>query len=379
MATAPSSPDGRPPGAGPADAIARTAASEPPDARGDELRVTLLTGGSPSQLTGGHLFHRRMIDAAPAHGARIETTIVHPLRRPFPRPAGRSVVLVDSLVAARVAPWAARVGHRHRLAAIVHQRPGGVDHGALRTAVQRCSDLALYHRCALLLAVSDAVAADLTERAHIRDDRIVVVTPGCDLPAPAARPDLRHRRTIAVLCVANWLPNKGIAELLDAVAALPPDAVTLHLVGATDADPGYTVLIRERIARRDLADRVVVHGPVDPRELAGMYAAADAFALASRAEAFGIAYAEALQAGLPVVGWRSGNLPNLVDDGVEGCLVDPGDVAGLTEAFARLAGDDDWRVGLAAAARRRATSLPTWNDTATVFFEALTRLGSRHG
>ena len=78
--------------------------------------------------------------------------------------------------------------------------------------------------------------------------------------------------------------------------------------------------------------------------------------------------------GLPVVGWRSGNLPNLVEDGREGCVVSTGDVAGLSAALLRLSTDDDWRDALTAAARERGRRLPTWADAADAFFGALRTL-----
>ena len=129
--------------------------------------------------------------------------------------------------------------------------------------------------------------------------------------------------------------------------------------------------MRARLNAPDLAARVVVHGLLDQPALAALYADADVFALPSYVETYGTVYAEALSAGLPAVGWRSGNLPNLVDDGREGCLVPPGDVAALSDALARLTSDDAWRSALAAAARRRGATLNTWDDTADAFFGAL--------
>jgi len=59
--------------------------------------------------------------------------------------------------------------------------------------------------------------------------------------------------------------------------------------------------------------------------------------LPSWREPYGTVYGEALAAGLPVVGWRAGNLPHLVSDGVEGVVLDPGDIPTLAAALDRLA------------------------------------------
>jgi glycosyltransferase involved in cell wall biosynthesis len=75
--------------------------------------------------------------------------------------------------------------------------------------------------------------------------------------------------------------------------------------------------------------------------------------------------------GLPVVGWRAGNLPYLAEDRREGLLVPPGDVAGLARALADLASDEPLRRRLGEAARRRASTRPTWDESAALFFEAV--------
>ena len=81
--------------------------------------------------------------------------------------------------------------------------------------------------------------------------------------------------------------------------------------------------------------------------------------------------------GLPVAGWRAGNLPNLAEHGVNGVVVEPGDIDGLADGLRRLATDEVWRRQLADAARRRAGDFPTWNETAAELFAALRRLVRR--
>ena len=343
--------------------------------------MNLLTRGSPLQVTGGHLYHRRMAEAAPSRDARIEFVSVG-IRNPLGRcrtTTTPDVTLVDSLAAASVVPWV--LGRRRgpdRLAAILHQPPGGVGQGAARTTLQRPVDQLLYQRCELLIAASTALAHELVDTYGLPAGRVRVAEPGSDVPVShEPPPDLRRGRRIAALCVANWLPNKGVLELLEAVAALPADDVTLHLAGRDDVDAHYTRRVQDRIGNRDLIERVVVHGPLNRDDVARLYAGADVFVLASFAETYGTVFAEALNAGLPTVGWRSGNLPHLIHDGEHGCLVTPGDVAGLSGVLRRLATEDSWRNALASAARRRGSSLPRWTDTADAFFGALHELVSR--
>jgi glycosyltransferase involved in cell wall biosynthesis len=134
------------------------------------------------------------------------------------------------------------------------------------------------------------------------------------------------------------------------------------------------------LACADLQDKVVVHGPISASEVAGLYSAADAFVLPSLKEPYGTVYGEAMTFGLPVVGWRAGNLPYLAEHEREGLLVAPGDLAGLSEAMIRLAQDASLRQRLGAAARRRALARPTWDEVAEMFFGHLREVArDRHG
>jgi glycosyltransferase involved in cell wall biosynthesis len=347
------------------------------------LRVSLVTLGDPRTMTGGYLYHWRIAERAASHGARVRFVSLPAL--PFPLPAlavpavlreisrqAPDVVLLDSIAAAFLGPWPHGQRARPPLVGILHQPPGGIDHGRVRTRVQAILDRRAYRPAARLLVASADLAATL-RAGGLPEDLLRIVPPGCDPAAQPVRPrgDLRSGRRAAVLSVGNWVSRKGLLDLLEAVAALPADAVTLHLVGDTGAEPGYAARVRARLGQPDLAGRVVVHGPRAAAEVAGLYRASDVFALASVREPYGTVYAEAMAAGLPVVGWAAGNLPHLARHGVEGMAVPPGDRPGLAAALRRLAYDEPLRRRMAAAAAERAADFPTWDDTAGMVFAEL--------
>jgi glycosyltransferase involved in cell wall biosynthesis len=238
--------------------------------------------------------------------------------------------------------------------------------------VQAPLDRLAWRHARLLVVASEALGEELAAQGYPRD-RIRVVPPGRDLPAAPAAPavDLRGGRRAGLLCVANWVERKGVLELLEAVARLPEGLATLHLAGDDHADPRYGERVRRRLSRPDLAGRVVVHGPLPAERVAALYQAADVFALPSLREPYGTVLGEAMAAGLPVVGWRAGNLPHLATDGLQGRLVAPGDVAALSAALAELAGDEGLRRRMGVAAWRRAAARPTWSRSAALFFAAL--------
>ena len=181
-------------------------------------------------------------------------------------------MLVDSLAAWSVRWWLLRRQHHDRpLAAIIHQPPGGVAHGALRIPLQRRLDEAMYRRCDLLLVTSHGFARDLADRWHLPCERICVVEPGSDLPVapPAAGEDLRQGRRIALLSVGNWSSNKGVLELLDAGRGpagrpghAPPGRTTRHRSALPPARGGATK--RPGPARTSGGARSLDAGPGGP-------------------------------------------------------------------------------------------------------------------
>jgi glycosyltransferase involved in cell wall biosynthesis len=350
------------------------------------LVLPLLTLGDPQRLTGGYLYHLRMAEAAPRHGATI--TFLSLPERPFglaaldaprllreARALGADALLLDSIVAALLAPALSLRAPPAPIVAVLHQPPGGIDHGPVRTRAQAALDRLAYRRARTLLVASELLADQLGEHGIARE-QVQVVPPGRDVATPPATrpPDLRRGRAVAFLCVGNWVPRKGLLELLDAFAALPSDAGTLHLAGDEDAEPAYGRRVRGRLAEADLRDRVVVHGALSRESVAGLYESADVFVLPAFREPYGTVWGEAMAFGLPVVGWRAGNLPYLATDGRDGVLVEPGDVRALTRSLAALAADSGLRSRIGEAGRRRALTRPTWEESAAAFFAAIRRV-----
>jgi len=345
--------------------------------------VALLTLGDPERLSGGYLYHRRMAEAAPRHGARIVflsfpessfvlSTASGPALLRRARAGGTRVLLLDSIAAPLAAPSLGLRRPPLPVAAILHQPPGGVD---LRPALARLRapvDRLAYRHARVLLATSELLADQLAARG-VPPERVRVVPPGRDVAAVPAvgATDLRDGRRASFLCVANWLEHKGILELLEAFARLPPEAGVLHLAGDEGVAPAYASRVTDRLARPDLAGRVVRHGPLSAEAVATLYASVDVFVLPALHETYGTVWGEAMAFGLPVVGWRAGNLPHLVDDRREGLMAPPGDVDALAQALLELALNEELRQRLGRAALKRALARPTWDETAAAFFGAI--------
>jgi glycosyltransferase involved in cell wall biosynthesis len=200
-----------------------------------------------------------------------------------------------------------------------------------------------WHGADLVMADSKAVGARL--------DPLDVHIIGCPVeldpaPVPApwpARPQGEHDGPV-VGFVGRLIPRKGAMELVraaPAIRAVRPD-VRVVIVGDDpyeDEESDYAAAVR--------ASAEVDHvGRVD--EAAGILGHLDVLVLPSRQEPFGTVVAEAMAAGTPVVATRVDGLPELVQDGVTGALVEPGDTAALAVAVLRVL---DEREAMGAAAR----------------------------
>jgi glycosyltransferase involved in cell wall biosynthesis len=179
--------------------------------------------------------------------------------------------------------------------------------------------------------------------------------------ARAARP--------TVLSVARMYPRKRLDDLLRATAVLReriPDA-QVRIVGEGPESASLRALHREL----RLGDAAVLLGEVTRQTLAVEYVSAHCFCLPTVQEGFGLAFAEAMAAGLPVVACRAAAVPEIVEDRRTGLLVNPrspGELAAaletlltdrkLAEEFGRVAAQRVEAFGLESVARRFLEALP---------------------
>lgn len=258
--------------------------------------------------------------------------------------------------------WALLAGRllRRPVVATLHVRPPRAPAWS-REGIRRRLLVALANRwAARVVAVSEAVRRAWVEEAGLAPARAVVVHNGVDLDvaadrggAEAARRDLGvPAGAPLVLTVSVLRPGKGIEVLLD---ALP--AVLARQPGARFAVVGDGPA-RSELERRGAAAGARVAAALSwtgfRHDVPALLAAADLLVLPSLDDAFPTVLLEAMAAGLPVVATRAGGIPEIVEEGVTGILVPPGDPAPLADAVATLLADPDRRRRLGAAGRRRA-------------------------
>ena len=175
-------------------------------------------------------------------------------------------------------------------------------------------------------------------------DRPIQVAP---MPVDVARfPEGGAARTLSVLFVGRLNAQKGVRDLIDALAQTQ-SSICADIVGA-GPDREWLVAHAQRAG---VADRVRWHGALSQEQVGPLYRSTGAVVIPSRDEGLGLVAAEALLSGARVIAYRSGGLPDLVGDDHLGTLVDPGDIAALARAIDSVV---TTRNTLALAARRSA-------------------------
>ena len=341
--------------------------------------VHFLIPGDLETRTGGYLYDRRIMAGLATLDWWVEP---HRLDASFPAPTPaaraeadavlaalpeRALVVVDGLALGALPEVAARHRDRLRLVALVHH-PLALETGLDDAARRRlhASERAALQQVRGVIVTSPSTARALADY-DIVPERCVVVSLGTD-PAPLAEGS--GDGTWTLLCVASLTPRKGHAVLFRALARLEALPWRLRCVGSADLDPATAAGLRILVTELGLSGRVEFLGPLAETALAVEYRRADLFVLPSYYEGYGMALAEALARGLPIVSTTAGAIPNTVPADAS-LLVPPGDEAALAEALARVMMEPGLRERLAAGARAARRDLPDWPTACARFAAAL--------
>lgn len=303
----------------------------------------IVVPGELSTVTGGYEYVRHMIDGLRNLGWRIE---VLQLDASFPQPSGAALLdaerqlaaldadtltLIDGLALGAMPDIARRQAQRLRLLALVHH-PLALETG-LPSALAR--QLRSSERQALAavrhVIVTSPGTREVLATYDVTPQRISVAEPGVDSVSPRLRRRTTQQTPLHLLCVATLTPRKDHASLLQALASLS-FPWTLSCVGDATRHPDTTKQLHGLIEKHGLQDRVALHGKVSPAALDAQLDAADLFVLPTRFEGYGMAVAQALAAGLPVISTHTGSIPQLVAPDA-GIVVPPGDLDALRAAL----------------------------------------------
>ena len=216
------------------------------------------------------------------------------------------------------------------------------------------------HTCHAVIAVSNYVK-DLVVRSGVPEGRIAVIPDGCEIPAAlpeaAERDRVREAWSVSpeafvVGQVGAFTPEKGQDITVEAALLLRETHPRISWLLAGERSGAYAR--RVEASAKAAGESVRLVGYVE--SLADFCAGLDLFILPSKAEGLGSSALVAMAHGLPVVASRVGGVPEIVEDGKTGWLVEPGSPSALAEGVSRAASEPEQLRQMGLAARERAKS-----------------------
>jgi glycosyltransferase involved in cell wall biosynthesis/pimeloyl-ACP methyl ester carboxylesterase len=261
---------------------------------------------------------------------------------------------------------------------LVHTKHGANPDGGHRLWMRRAAGSLVD----ALVAVSRATAAVAERNREVDSRKLSVISNGIDVslfhPDEAARAEGRRQLGIppdawVMGTVGRLAPEKDYSLLIRAAAPLLCENVRLVLVGDGE----------EASALRALAATVpggqFVHFSGVRRDVARLLAAMDVFVLSSRTEGLPLVLPEAMATGLPVVSTAVGGIPEVIEEGVTGFLVPPGNEEGLRERLVALARDRALAHSCGERARRVASAHYSRERMIGDYMEIYSRVRARRG
>lgn len=331
------------------------------------MRILSLTSDDYARHTGGWVYDSRLVEALRQAGANIAEIAVPTGFPTIPEDARDALasafadlpddgfLLADQLHIADIAEMLRAAPFR--VVSIFHHS-SVIEAGALAAPDDLAREIGGFDVADVVIVSSPETARYVAAHYGVAESRIIVAIPGND---PVARATPNADGPLQLLSVGALVPRKRHDYLVEVASRLHSTGWRWTIVGDLDREPAWTADIAARIRAAGLVDRLQLAGAISPAELEALWARTSLYAAASHYEGYGMAVAEALRHGVPVVTTPSGAV---ADWAARGTVFAPEDDP---DAFAALIdgliADPTRRASLADEAWRFGASLPTWEQT----------------
>lgn len=337
------------------------------------MRIGLVIYGSLDTLSGGYLYDRRLVEYLRAQGDAVEilslpwrnyaTHLTHNLH--FRLPPHLDILIQDelnhpSLLAANGAK------HPYPVISLVHHLRSSELRPAWQNAFYRFFERKYLQGVDGFIFNSKTTERVVDELIGRASPRVVAHPPTDRFSDPIPEQEIVMRaghHPLRILFLGNVIHRKGLHLLLEAIRPMPV-GLCVEVVGSLNVEPRYAEKMEEYVRANHLDSMVTFHGPLDSEPLAAQLRQAHLLAVPSSYEGFGIVYLEGMCFGLPAIGSTAGAAGEIINEGVNGWLVEPGDVDSLGSHLTRLNKDREMLSRMGLAARQRYIIQPKWTETA---------------
>ncbi|MDD7909901.1 glycosyltransferase family 4 protein [Pseudovibrio exalbescens] len=351
-------------------------------------RLSFVIPGNLERPTGGYRYDRRIISELRQLGWTVD---VVSLSDEFPLCGGIArldaqaqfrafpdgeLVVCDGLAFGVLPEVAKEQKDRLKLVALVHHplfKEDGLSEDVSAAFFQREREALQY--VSRIITTSPATLVQLREEFDLPAALMRSILPGTERLLDVAPTGAEQHGTdvVRILSVGSIIPRKGQDVLVCALAQLKELKWHLDLVGDTRCDLAYAAQLKQIIEREGLEKRVTLHGAVSETALAQIYAHADVFALASYYEGYGMAFAEALMTGLPIIASGRGAVRDTVPEKAA-LFCKEADVESFGQALSLMINDPSTRKVTAKYSAEAGRNLPTWPTQGALFSNTLEAL-----
>jgi glycosyltransferase involved in cell wall biosynthesis len=347
-------------------------------------RIGLIVYDSLDLASGGYLYDRQLVAALRAHGWHVDVfplpshsyalgllDNVRPGLEGIIERAGLDVLLEDELCHPSLLELNRRLKLRLGLPVIsvVHHLRASERHPTWQSWLSRRVERAYLRGVDGFIFNSQATAHSVEHLAGRYRASVVAWPSGAQLHPniePRAVESRAHTAPpLRIVFLGNVIQRKGLETLIDAVAMLPPKEWRLTVVGDLELDARLTYRLRRRIRARALHNPIWLTGRLRDDDVASILSTSHVMAVPSSYEGFGIAYLDGMSFGLPAIGTATGGAAEIITSGVDGWLVQPGDVRTLSTRLLELVRNRELLIRMSHAALERAGRHPSWMQSMT--------------
>ncbi len=344
------------------------------------MRVLFVIPGDINLPTGGYRYDREIINAWKTTGVDIKLISING-NYPFPSEAEKQdaiaqvdtfpkadIAVVDGLLGGISPGFLQKLCKIMPVVALIHHPlclENGLDEATAQSLKQ--SEKQGLEFISNIITTSPTTSKTVAELFGFNTDKIHTVLPGVDRSATSTGND---DRTINLLCVGSVIKRKGHKDLLLALSKLTHLDWRLDCIGSTNFDKILFDELQMIIKQEKLTGKIKFHGGVTEEALEKACSKTDVFVLPSLFEGYGMAYAEAIVRGIPVIGTIAGAIPETVPENC-GILVKPSDVSSLANALETMISNETLRAQYKNNAIVEEPNFPTWKNSAKQFVEIL--------
>lgn len=351
------------------------------------MKIGFVIYGSLDTLSGGYLYDRKLVEYLRSQGDMVEiislpwrnyaahlTDNVH-----FRLPSNFDILIQDELNHPSLI-FPNRGTHSYPIISLVHHLRCSEPHPRWQNVLYRAFEKKYLQSVDGFIFNSKTTKQVVNDLIGDRKPSVVAYPPTDRFQNAISESEIFERaktNKLRILFLGNVIGRKGLHTLLEAMTKLRKDGNSLYdldVVGSLTSEPKYAREMQHKAEVYGLKSDVYFHGSLDKEPLIERLKHSHLLVVPSSYEGYGIVYLEGMGFGLPAIGTTAGAAGEIISDGVNGFLIEPGDADLLATRLKSLHENREVLLRVSLAARSRYLRQSKWENSASQIRDFLTKL-----